>query len=99
MRDLKISDKKKNVTDKDKGGQKCNLTTETSYKMWQVRKQVREQLWKVRELVRKHKPKSSGTSSEKTKKVRKQQDLVRRKPYKVRRKVSNNHKNMLVFPL
>ena len=37
MRDLKISDKKKNVTDKDKGGQKCNLTTETttetSYKM------------------------------------------------------------------
>lgn len=43
--------------------------------------------------------KSSGTSSEKTKKVRKQQDLVRRKPYKVRRKVSNNNKNMLVFPL
>ena len=43
--------------------------------------------------------KSSGTSSEKTKKVRKQQDLVRRKPYKVRRKVSNNPKNMLVFPL
>ena len=30
MRDLKISDKKKNVTDKDKGGQKCNLTTETT---------------------------------------------------------------------
>ena len=43
--------------------------------------------------------KSSGTSSEKTKKVRKQQDLVRRKPYKVRKKVSNNPKNMLVFPL
>ena len=58
-----IITKQKNVTDKDKGGQKCNLTTETSYKMWQVRKQVREQLWKVRELVRKHKPKSSETGS------------------------------------
>ena len=30
MRDLKISDKKKNVTDKDEGGPKSNLNTETT---------------------------------------------------------------------
>lgn len=30
MKDLMISDKKKNVTDKDEGGQKGNLTTETT---------------------------------------------------------------------